>query len=738
MNIFDESFEQDVLRDSVLVIGERNTGREISEMLADAGFRRVSVTALGQAREIVSAEPVGVVLMEMADSGQEELDFLRWLRRVQVPGEFLPVLVMAAGGGTRDDAGPGFAALAEGASDIVNTPVVPWMLRARLRLASATGLLYRRVGQLAKEVDRLLHDWSDAVDEERFLEEMTNTLSMGLVAYDAYGRLRYVNDAARRLGLDRPMPDQRPALAPGSLLSADGAPLTWDDDPLHRAWTGQHVVGHEITFDDPRRGRRVLVVDSHPIVSDPGRRLGAVAAVQDVTDDRRLMAELRERSLRDRLTGLPHIPVLLDLMSTALAQADRDHRPLAVIQVDVSEETRAGQPPCPLPDEALGVLAGRLVKALRQGDTGARHGDGFAVLCAAPVGESQARAIAARLREALTAPVQLGDRTVTPRLGVGVATARSAELSATALLQEASVAAIQARRDRTGTPVFLDGQPRQSHQERKDIESALRNALAAGELHIFYQPIVELSSGAVVAVESVARWRRSGHGFVAPAEFLPVAEQIGLMARLEDWILQTVCSQVTAWREAGLLAPTFWASVNLSPGGLNSPGWARRIHDVLDSTATDPGHLCLEIGEDDLTGLPLPARTALEALRAARIRLAVGDGRRGEHLHDLLGLVRFDLMKVDGSLARATTDATTGAEADSCRRDLVAVVESAHRFGVSVVAEGVESDQQASALVTLGCDLAQGDYYSRPLPAERITTLLRPTDHPPPSLPTMW
>jgi DNA-binding response OmpR family regulator len=405
MNILDEFLEQDVLRDNILVIGERDTGRQLREMLAGAGFRRVSVTVLDQARDIVSAEPVGIVLMEMTDPGQEELDVLRWLRRAQAPDEFLPVLVMTAG----EDSANGSRALADGASDILNKPVVQRTLLARLRLVSAARFLHRRVGQLAGEVDRLLHDWSDAVEQERFLEEMTNTLS------------------------------------------------------------------------------------------------------------------------------------------TALAQADRDHRPLAVIQIDVSEDLREGRTPCPPPDEAL------------------------------------------------PAPVRLGDRTVTPRRGLGIATARSAELSAQALLREASVAAIRARRDHLGTPVLLDSRPRQSYQERQDVRSALRNA---------------------------------------------------------------------------------------------------------------------------------------------RIRLAVDDGRTGERLHDLLRLVRFDLVKVDGSPARATTAVTTDAEAHSRRRDLAAVSESAHRFGIPVVAEGVESDQQASALVTLGCDLAQGHYYSGPLPAERATALLRPPGNPPVSLPT--
>jgi diguanylate cyclase (GGDEF)-like protein len=282
------------------------------------------------------------------------------------------------------------------------------------------------------------------------LELMVNSLEEAVLACDDDGQMRFANSAAVRLGLGTPLTGQRrAALAPGRLRSAEGRELAIDEDPLHRAWAGHEVVDQELTIGTSQRGVRTLLANARPILAAPDRRLGAVVALHDITDRRRVTEELRRGLLEDELTGLPNAVLFHDLASRAVARTVRDHQPLSLIMItlDEAEEARdhdVSSGPLPF-NSLLAALADRLPRLLRPGDIAARYGDGFALLCGAPVFESNARHIAERLRASLSRPLEISRGRVTPRLSVGIATTYDASLSVQGLAQIAITAARRAK-----------------------------------------------------------------------------------------------------------------------------------------------------------------------------------------------------------------------------------------------------------------------------------------------------
>jgi PleD family two-component response regulator len=422
----------------ILVISERRTdAAAVGDLFLATEFGGVVETAdRREAIATVRAFRPDLVLLDLTAGDPEDLQLVRMVRAATSGGTFLPLLV--AGHITRPWRP---AVLAAGADDVVLKPLVSEELLARARNLLVTRSLYRRQAELPGHATELPAAGS-APGEEHFLKAMANSLEEAVLACDEDGQMRFVNTAAVRLGLGTL---QRATLAPGRLRSAEGRELTIDEDPLHRAWATHAAVDQELTLGTVERGVRTLLATARPIVIESHRRLGAVVALRDITDRRRVTDELRRGLLQDELTGLPNAVLFLDLAGQAVARTARDHRPLSLIVIflaGVEEERDHDVSGGPLPFyPILAALADRLPGLLRPGDTAARFGDGFALLCDAPVVESDAHQIVDRLRASLSRPLQISRGTVTPHLRFGVATTYDANLSAQRLAEIAIASA---------------------------------------------------------------------------------------------------------------------------------------------------------------------------------------------------------------------------------------------------------------------------------------------------------
>jgi diguanylate cyclase (GGDEF)-like protein/PAS domain S-box-containing protein len=452
---------------------------------------------------------------------------------------------------------------------------------------------------------------------------------------------------------------------------------------------------------------------------DAGDVMEVVWVTRDVTDRKTAENELARQALHDPLTGLPNRLLLLDRLSHALLRAGRHPGSAAVLFLDldrfkiVNDSLGHGAG-----DRLLVDVARRLEGALRPTDTVARlGGDEFVVLCEEIAGEMEAVAIAQRVVDLFAEPFSLDDAEVFLATSVGIAMASRPDSEPEALIRDADSAMYRAKELGKGRFELFDAAMRAHTAERLATETALRRALERGELRLHYQPEVDVETRRVAGFEALVRWQHPTRGLLPPAEFVPLAEETGLIVPLGAWILRTACAEWVGWAEAPE-ATLLTLSVNLSARQLAQPDLLVTVAGALEETGMPPDRLCLEITESAAMETGPTTLALLDELRALGVKLAIDDFGTG--YSSLVHLRRFpvDLLKIDRTfvdgLGRTPQDASIAA----------AVISLAHALGLSVVAEGIETAAQLAVLADLGCDLGQGYLFARPEPADLAGALV--------------
>ncbi len=456
-----------------------------------------------------------------------------------------------------------------------------------------------------------------------------------------------------------------------------------------------------------------------------GEYTGALAMVTDTTakraaasENRRTHEMIRHQALHDGLTGLPNRALFLDRVAHALERNDRDRQAIAVFFIDLDQFKlvndslghEAG-------DELLRLVAPRLAGAIRQGDTLARlGGDEFAVLCERLPSELAATLAANQLLAALEDPVVLcgDDHTVSASIGIAVSTGKTTPAD---LLRDADAAMYQAKAAGRGRAELFDGEMRARVLGRVRTEAALRVALADGDIYVHYQPLLSLRSGRIVGAEALARWRHADWGPVSPIEFIPVAEDSGLIHELGAQIMRIAAHDCAAWQGH----PDFAGiAVNVSTRQLVvTDEVLELVRDVAAAEAVTPGFLTLEITESVLIEHLDMTRSALNALTSLGVRLSLDDFGTGYSSLSYLANLPFDSVKIDQSLIRDIV------RVPRCAALAAAIIHMGHALELQVVAEGVETDEQVTRLRELDCDIAQGDYFGPPMAPEVLAGLLQ-------------
>jgi diguanylate cyclase (GGDEF)-like protein/PAS domain S-box-containing protein len=429
--------------------------------------------------------------------------------------------------------------------------------------------------------------------------------------------------------------------------------------------------------------------------------------------------QLAGRAARDPLTGLPTRALFLDRLDAVLARLERHPGVLGVLVLDLDRFAQAAERVgVDAADGVLVAVAGRLRGVLRPSDTVARLGsDEFAVLCQDLRDGRDAVRLAERIAAGLETPFAVAGAELTLAASIGIALAGSHRRRAGHLLRDAESAMHRAKRQEGTSYELYDEAVRARLTERLRTEAALRTALDHDELRVAYQPIVSLREGRVVAVEALARWDRPGDGQLHPAEFVPAAEETGLIVAVGGWVLEEACRQAACWDgTGGRVAPR--VHVNLSGRQFAEPHLVDRVRAALDGSGIDPARLCLEVNEHALASQPGTAAATCEQLAALGVALAVDDFGTG--CSSLASLRRLPLaaLKIDRSFV-------TGLDGEP-PDDAVAtaVIGLAHNLDLAVVAEGVETRRQLARLDALGCDLAQGHLFAAPEPGGRLGELL--------------
>jgi len=417
------------------------------------------------------------------------------------------------------------------------------------------------------------------------------------------------------------------------------------------------------------------------------------------------------RATHDLLTGLPNRMLFTDRIDQAVKHAERERRSAAVLFLDLDHfkeinDTLGHHHG----DLLLRTLAPRLREVLRESDTVARLGGDELGIMLPDATPAQASHVAGKILDAFKRPLQSEGLTLQVGASIGIACYPTHGRDVTTLLQHADAAMFAAKENRNGYEVYCGDRDTQS-TERVMLASDLRNAVESGEFLIEYQPVVDVRTQRVVGVEALSRWMHDQRGAVSPAEFIPIAEQIGVIKPLTMRLLGQAVEEWGTWEAAGA---ALVLAVNVSARHLMSRDFVEEIEDLLRASAITPSNLKLEITETTIMADPRHAEDVVRALSALGVRIAIDDFGTGYSSLAYLKGLSVDELKIDRSFVVDMCDS------DSSAVIVRSMVQLAHNLGLRVVAEGVEDSSTMRLLEEMGCDMAQGYYVSRPLPAERV------------------
>jgi len=546
---------------------------------------------------------------------------------------------------------------------------------------------------------------------ERRLSALVEHASDGILVIDGGGQVAFVTPSFSEAFFDDG----------AGVKSFDGMVHPDDRDHASKAWqrvisggggTVSEVEARLLRLDGEWRHAWVKLTNR---LDDPAVA-GIVLNVTDVSDRHEFEKKLTHQALHDALTGLPNRDLLRHRMERATANAG--HEQHSVLYLDCDDFKRindtfghaAG-------DQYLVEVSGRFVASVRPEDTVARlGGDEFAILLEST---SVAGAILAakRIVGALGSPIVVGGKAVHPSASIGVASGQLGALHPETLLADADLAMYFAKRaGKGGYRVFAE-EMRTELVDRLELGEDLRQAIESTALQVEHQPIIDLQTGSIVGAEALARWDHPSRGWVGPDTFIPLAEELGVVERIDQWVLREACTVGRAWIEDGL--PEFKMAVNLSGRDLEQADLVEQIARILHETGFPAGQLELELTEGVAINESSGAQETLEALQSLGVHLAIDDFGTGYSALSRLRSLPFDRLKVD----KAFVDDIGVSRPGPMLVDTI--LEMAHVLGLEVVAEGVETDAQADYLRERGCDFAQGFLFNRPMGESELGLLLQ-------------
>jgi diguanylate cyclase (GGDEF)-like protein/PAS domain S-box-containing protein len=553
--------------------------------------------------------------------------------------------------------------------------------------------------------------------EERFRSAFDNaTIGMGVVALD--GRWLQVN----RSLCDIVGYDERELLESEVRGVTHRADLVTLEEQMQR-FTAGTISSHQAELRYCHKsGKEVWAHLGMSLVRDgEARPLHLIFQIQDITDRKRAEEQLLHDAFHDALTGLPNRALFMDHVKMAIQRSRRSgDRLFAALFLDLDRfkiiNDSLGHM---VGDQLLVGIAHRLEACLRPGDTVARlGGDEFTILLEDLSTMDDALDVARRVQEAVTQPFNIGGHEVFTTASIGIALSNTGYERAEDLLRDADTAMYRAKLEGKKRHVVFDKAMHDRAMQLLQTETDLRRALTRQEFFLNYQPIVDLETGRVASFEALVRWRHPERGLVMPGDFVPVAEETGLIVPLGLWVLNEACRQMREWQRLGLADETVKMSVNLSGRQFSQADLIEQIASALRESGLKAGNLKLEITESMVMENFDTAIDMLTQLRVLGVGLSIDDFGTGYSSLSYLHRFPIDTLKIDRSFVTQMTDNSENAEI------VRTIVTLARSLDMAVVAEGVETADQLRQLGALGCDYGQGYLFSRPVGAGQAAELL--------------
>ena len=658
-----------------------------------------------------------IVLLDVMMPGKDGFQTCADLRRLP-GGERTPILMLTG----LDDTDSITLAYEAGATDFVQKPLNGTILghRARYLLRAGSTLAALRKSEAclanAQRIARLGNwEWTLATDAFHLSEE------------------------GRRI-LGRPEPDA--CITHAAYLQCihpDDQRLV--DDAFDATVTQQTRLSVDHRMCGPDGAIRIVHQEGEVVCDDAGRPVTLVGTIQDITERKRAQEHLDFLAYYDSLTGLPNRLLYRDRLAQAVADAQRHGHLAATLLLDLDRfklinDTLGHQQG----DRLLQEVSDRLKACVRNSDSvGRPHdnappqagvwdrsaslarlgGDEFTILLNRIAGAPDAAKVARRILASLAKPFRLDGQDVFVTASIGIAIFPLDGESADQLLKNADTAMYHAKQSGRSTYQFYSQSMNASAGERLAIENRLHKALAQEEFLLHYQPLVALETGRIIGVEALVRWQHPELGLVPPMQFIPIAEETGLIIPLGEWVLQTACAQARAWHEMGLAG--LRVAVNLSARQFQRQNLLHVITRILLATDLNPRCLDMELTESMMMQDGESTSATLRELQALGVRLSMDDFGTGYSSLSYLRRLPLDTLKIDRSFVKDCT----GNQEDATI--IKAIIAMSHSLKLTVLAEGIETEGQLAFLRAAGCDEAQGYYFSKPMAAEPLTSLLKTT-----------
>ena len=615
-----------------------------------------------------------------------------------------PLLVMTAYG----NEGLAVEAMKAGAFDYL---VKSSETFARMPKTVNNALREWKLRQEHRQVERALHE-----SEERFRTLLQEVPSIACQGYAMDGTIHYWNQASERFygytadeALGRNMLE---LIIPPEMR--DEVKIAMDT----MAVTCQGIPPSELCLMH-KNGTGVEVYSSHVILQKPGGPPELFCLDVDITARKHYERRLEHLSFHDELTGLANRALLHDRLTQSLHYAHRSGRLVAVLLVDLDRfkiiNDSLGHD---FGDQLLCAVTQRLFENVRGADTVARlGGDEFVVLLAEVAEEEDVGLVARKILDNLSRPYQIGNREVIVTASLGISLYPKDSDNGAILIRNADIAMYRAKRDDCSNFCFYAAEMNKQIQETLELEGELRHALERKEFSLHYQPKVDLLRGCIIGSEALVRWRHPQRGLVSPADFIPLAEETGLIVPLGAWVMREACRQARDWQEMGL--PPLGVAVNLSARQFRKGDLPLVVMDILQETGLDPRLLELELTESMVMADPVGAEQTMRALKDMGVCLSLDDFGTGYSSLNYLRRFPVDSLKIDRSFINDVVTDPSGASV------VTSIIDIAHNLGLTAVAEGVETREQLKFLSRCDCDMFQGYLFSKPLPAEEFADLLR-------------
>jgi diguanylate cyclase (GGDEF)-like protein/PAS domain S-box-containing protein len=685
----------------VLLLVEDNPAdvRLLREMFREQTSLRTELTQVETMREAEKHLAQGATDIILLDLGLPDTQGLESIRRARAVAPHVPLVVLTS----LDDESMAAQALQAGVQD--------YLIKGQI---DARGLLQA----LRYAVER--KSMQEELFQEKELAQVTlNSIGDAVICTDISGNITFLNLVAVRMtGWSRDEAAGKPMAEVFRVLDATSHKTT--PNPVEMA------VGQNRTVHLPpnciliqRDGSEIPIEDSvAPIHDRAGQATGAVIVFRDVSSTQTMAVQMAHSAHHDFLTGLPNRKLLNDRVGQAIASARRSMKKVAVLFLDLDGFKHINDSlGHSIGDRLLQSIAKRLVDSVRGTDTVSRQGgDEFVVLLSEVEGLDSVTTTVRRLLQVGTEPHAIDQHDLHVTTCIGVSIYPDDGLDAETLIKNADTAMYQAKDNGRQSYQFFKPAMNVRAVERQSIEGSLRRALERQEFALHYQPKINLNTGQISGAEALLRWTHPTRGAVSPAQFIPVAEDCGLILPIGNWVLREACKQARTWMDTGL--PLCAMGVNISAVEFRNEGFLEGVFSILKDTGLDPKFLELELTESVLMRRPESTASILQALRAEGVRVAVDDFGTGYSSLSYLQKFSIDALKIDQSFVRRITTAPVETTI------VTTVISMARSLKLRVVAEGVETIRELEFLQAHQRDEAQGYYFSRPVPPEQFAKLL--------------